>query len=80
MGANIVKTDSRNFCITGIKRLQGSRVLAHDLRGGAAMILAGLGAEGETIVEDSVHIERGYEAIHLDLQGLGGAIRLHTRG
>jgi len=74
MGADITNIDSKKFCIKGVERLNGAEVVAHDLRGGAALILAGLGAEGETIVKDSVHVERGYEAIHEDLQALGADV------
>ena len=47
---------------------------AKELRGGAALVLAGLAAEGETIVTGSAYIERGYERICEDLAGLGGRI------
>jgi len=74
MGAVITNIDSRKFCIKGVERLRGADVTAHDLRGGAALILAGLGAEGKTTVADSIHVERGYEAIHEDLHALGADV------
>ncbi|MEL7603246.1 MAG: UDP-N-acetylglucosamine 1-carboxyvinyltransferase, partial [Bacillota bacterium] len=61
--------------IRGVKRLTGAQVDAWDLRGGAALILAGLRAEGETVVHGAAHIDRGYEAIERDLAALGAQIR-----
>ncbi|MFR0076153.1 MAG: hypothetical protein ACLRVB_00920 [Blautia sp.] len=66
--------DGRNAWIQGRKSLQGATVEAKELRGGAALVLAGLAAEGETIVTGSAYIERGYERICEDLAGLGGRI------
>jgi len=76
MGADITNINSRNFHVKGVGKLHGATVKAHDLRGGAALVLAGLGAEGTTIVKDSVHVERGYESIHRDLQALGADVEL----
>lgn len=76
MGANILNIGGRRFDIVGVERLHGAEVSAHDLRCGAALILAGLGAHGETIVTDSVHIERGYDGIDADLRKLGADISL----
>jgi len=61
--------------IRGVKRLTGANVEARDLRGGAALVLAGLRAEGETVVHGAEHIDRGYEAIERDLASLGATIR-----
>lgn len=66
--------NGRIAVIRGVKRLTGARVDAWDLRGGAALILAGLRAEGETIVQGAAHIDRGYEAIERDLAALGADI------
>ena len=60
--------------IRGRERLSGTRVRAWDLRGGAALVAAGLAASGETVIEDCIHIERGYEDICRDFQFLGGDI------
>lgn len=60
--------------IKGVPRLTGTRVKALDLRGGAALVTAALGAEGSTIIEDCYHIKRGYEDICRDLQVLGGRV------
>ena len=73
MGANI-ETCGKNAIIKGISRLQGTEVCAQDLRGGAALVLAGLMAEGETVVTEIHHIERGYEALETGLRQLGGNI------
>lgn len=73
MGANI-KVDGRVAVISGVDELYGSTVTSSDLRGGAALIIAGLIANGETIVEDEDHIVRGYQNIAGDLKKLGANI------
>lgn len=76
MGANIlVSTDGKTFIIRGVKKLKGATVSSKDLRGGAALILAGLTAEGNTIVTNSEHIERGYDSIEKALQQMGASIK-----
>ncbi len=60
--------------VTGVEGLRGSRVEAKDLRGGAAMVLAGLAASGETIVENICHIDRGYGKFEVALKKLGARI------
>ncbi|HWT74410.1 MAG TPA: UDP-N-acetylglucosamine 1-carboxyvinyltransferase [Mobilitalea sp.] len=76
MGARISIEDStKTATITGVARLHGAVVRAHDLRGGAALVIAGLTAEGTTIVKDAVSVERGYEDICRDLSALGAKIR-----
>lgn len=74
MGANI-KVDGRIAVVRGVPKLSGATVVAQDLRGGAALILAGLAAEGRTIVNNIKHVERGYENIHEILSSLGAKIR-----
>jgi len=77
MGADIkLSKDSRIFTITGKKVLHGGVVKAQDLRGGAALILAGLAAEGETVVKNACYVERGYVEIEKDLARLGADIVL----
>jgi len=77
MGAMInVSSDSRTFTVHGKPTLQGTTVKAHDLRGGAALILAGLAAEGETVVDDAEYVQRGYANIENDLTALGADIVL----
>jgi len=73
MGANI-ETCGKNAIIEGIDVLRGNRVQALDLRGGAALVLAGLMAEGTTTVTDIDHIERGYQEFPEGLRQLGGRI------
>ncbi|MCL2235814.1 MAG: UDP-N-acetylglucosamine 1-carboxyvinyltransferase [Defluviitaleaceae bacterium] len=75
MGADIkVEGDSR-FIINGVSRLHGAEVAAKDLRGGAALILAGLSAEGITTVGNACYVQRGYVDIVADIQSLGGDIK-----
>ena len=62
--------------IRGVDRLHGATVKATDLRAGAALIMAGLAAEGETIIDDMVHVWRGYEAIDQKLKSLGAKVEL----
>lgn len=73
MGANI-KIDGRSAVIEGIGRFTGSEVKATDLRAGAALILAGLTAEGPTTINDIYHIDRGYVSIEEKLKALGADI------
>ena len=75
MGADI--QISRDVAIIrGVNHLQGASVKATDLRAGAALIIAGLAAEGETTVDDMVHVWRGYEAIDKKLRALGAEVEL----
>lgn len=78
MGANI-ETCGKNAIIKGVCRLQGTTVKAQDLRGGAALVLAGLLAEGQTIVDGIYHIERGYEDFAGGINKLGGKIEKKQR-
>ena len=73
MGAQI-RTRGQTAIVTGVQRLQGATVQATDLRGGAALVVAGLQAQGITRVEQIHHIERGYADIVGDLSGLGACI------
>ncbi|MBQ7151938.1 MAG: UDP-N-acetylglucosamine 1-carboxyvinyltransferase [Synergistaceae bacterium] len=75
MGADI--QISRDVAIIrGVEKLQGTLVKATDLRAGAALIIAGLAAEGQTVVDDMVHVWRGYEAIDKKLKSLGAQVEL----
>ena len=73
MGAEIT-VSGKTAIIEGVKRLSGAPVAACDLRAGAAMVIAGLSAEGTTVVEDVVYIERGYQDIVGKLRALGADI------
>lgn len=74
MGANI-KIDGKSALIAGNRKLQGAQVLSTDLRAGAALVLAGLTAEGITEVSEIYHIDRGYEKFKEKLNGLGAKVR-----
>ncbi len=74
MGANI-KVEGNTAIIIGVKKLQGVPVMATDLRASASLVLAGLVATGETVVDRIYHIDRGYECIEEKLQILGAKIR-----
>ena len=74
MGANI-RISGKTATVTGVDRLYGATVCAHDLRAGAALVIAGLAAEGTTHVEHIHFIERGYEHLIQKLTALGADIR-----
>ncbi|MBQ6840022.1 MAG: UDP-N-acetylglucosamine 1-carboxyvinyltransferase [Oscillospiraceae bacterium] len=74
MGADIV-INGKTAIVTGIDKLHGAKVAAHDLRAGAALVIAGLAAEGTTYVENIHFIERGYERIVEKLTALGADIQ-----
>ena len=75
LGAHI-RVENRVAVVQGTPELTGAPVTATDLRAGAALILAGLCAEGETIVDDAGgHITRGYERIEEKLAAVGGLVR-----
>ncbi|MBE6770226.1 MAG: UDP-N-acetylglucosamine 1-carboxyvinyltransferase [Ruminococcaceae bacterium] len=74
LGANI-KTEGRVAVVEGCLRLSGAPVRATDLRGGAALVVAGLGAEGTTAVDKICYIKRGYADIARDLKMLGAEIK-----
>ena len=75
MGANI-KIEGRTAIVKGVDKLYGSKVKATDLRAGAALILCGLIAEGETEIGDIYHIQRGYVDIDKKITALGGNIEI----
>lgn len=76
MGACVDLDERENKAIiTGVNQLHGAVVHAHDLRGGAALVIAGMAAQGVTIVRDATSIERGYEDICRDFAILGANIR-----
>lgn len=74
MGAQI-QLNGNTAMVSGVNRLTGAPVMATDLRASASLILAGLAAEGETIVERIYHVDRGYERIEEKLSSLGAEIR-----
>jgi UDP-N-acetylglucosamine 1-carboxyvinyltransferase len=74
MGANI-EVEGTTAVIRGVKELQGATVMATDLRASASLIIAGLIAQGETVVDRIYHVDRGYECIEEKLSALGARIR-----
>ncbi len=74
MGANII-VDNNKAIVTGVDKLCGNHVRAEELRGGAALIIAGLIAENSTIISNAYYIERGYQDICKDLVMLGADIK-----
>ena len=74
MGANI-ELDGNTAVIRGVKKLHGAPVMATDLRASACLVLAGLVAEGETIIDRIYHIDRGYDCIEEKLSKIGANIR-----
>ncbi len=73
MGADI-RTEGHHAVVRGVRRLSGAPVRAPDLRAGAALVLAGMVAEGETVVSDAQHIDRGYEDLAATLGSLGADV------
>ena len=73
MGASI-KVEGNTAIIDGVDRYTGATLVAPDLRAGAALVMAGLAAEGYTMIDNIKYIERGYEDFHLKLKSLGAKI------
>ena len=73
MGADI-RTEGHHAVIRGVSALAGAPVRAHDIRAGAALVIAALRAEGETEIRDPSHIDRGYESLVENLSRLGAEI------
>ena len=76
MGAKVETLTNRIVKITGPVKFKGSHVSATDLRAGACMVLAGLSAEGKTIINSCEHILRGYENIIEKLSNVGAKIEI----
>ncbi len=74
MGADI-RVEGRVAVVCGVEKLRGAAVRATDLRGGAALVVAGLGAEGETRITGLEHIDRGYQNLEQTLRSLGADIK-----
>ena len=75
MGANIV-LKGNTALVRGVEGLKGAKVKATDLRASASLVIAGLIAEGETVVENIGHLLRGYEGMDKKLRGLGCELEL----
>jgi UDP-N-acetylglucosamine 1-carboxyvinyltransferase len=74
MGADI-RTEGHHAVIRGVERLSAAPVRALDIRAGAAMVIAALGADGVTEIEDLYHVDRGYQDLEAKLLGLGAQVR-----
>jgi UDP-N-acetylglucosamine 1-carboxyvinyltransferase len=74
LGADI-EVDGNTAIVKGVPRLKGAHVMATDLRASACLVIAGLMAEGETVIDRIYHLDRGYERIEQKLSTLGAAIR-----
>ena len=70
MGADI-RVEGHHMAIRGVERLSGAPVRAFDIRAGAALVVAALGAEGETTIRDAHHLDRGYERLAERLAAIG---------
>jgi len=80
MGANI-EVQGGNATVTGVDKLKGAPVMATDLRASVSLILAGLAAEGETVISRVYHLDRGYEHVVAKLRGVGAQIeRVKSNG
>ena len=66
----------RAAVVRGVPRLEGAPVTAHDLRGGVALVIAALGADGDSVVHDIHHLERGYEDLPDKLRRLGAEVEV----
>nr|WP_153590673.1 UDP-N-acetylglucosamine 1-carboxyvinyltransferase [Rhodocyclus gracilis] len=74
LGADI-RIDGSNAVVTGVPHLNGATVMATDLRASASLVIAGLAAQGETLIERIYHLDRGYERIEEKLSRLGARVR-----
>lgn len=75
MGAKIKRIDDKKILVKGVNQLEGKKVNAKDLRGGASLIIAGLMANNETTIENAFNILRGYEKIDKKLKSIGANIK-----
>ena len=74
LGADI-RIDGNTAVVQGVAQLDGATVMATDLRASAGLIIAGLVARGETLIERIYHLDRGYERIEQKLSALGATVR-----
>jgi len=73
LGADI-KLEGNTAVVKGVERLQGAKVMATDLRASAGLVIAGLVAEGDTVIDRIYHLDRGYEALETKLSALGARV------
>ena len=69
-----ISIESNKATIKGVQKLKGAQVTSTDLRASSSLIIAGLAAEGETIISRIYHIDRGYDRIEMKLKNLGAEI------
>jgi UDP-N-acetylglucosamine 1-carboxyvinyltransferase len=74
MGAR-VHVEGHAAVIDGVPKLQGAQIMASDIRAGAALLVAGLSAEGRTALQRVYHVDRGYEKVESKLRGAGARVR-----
>lgn len=74
LGANIA-VDGNTALVTGVPKLSGASVMATDLRASASLVIAGLCAQGETLVERIYHLDRGYDRMETKLTAVGANVR-----
>ena len=74
LGADI-KIDGNTAVVKGVAQLDGATVMATDLRASASLVIAGLAAAGETVIERIYHLDRGYEQLEQKLAALGARVR-----
>ncbi len=74
LGANI-QIEGNNAIVRGVERLEGATVMATDLRASASLVIAGLVAQGETLIDRIYHLDRGYERIEEKLARLGAEVK-----
>lgn len=79
MGAQI-RVEGRTAIVKGVERLYGAPVEATDIRAGAALVIAGLAAEGETTIYGMEHVQRGYEKLEEKLLALGADVKMERKG
>lgn len=77
LGADI-DIDGHTAVVRGVARLSGATVMATDLRASASLVIAGLAAEGETLVDRIYHLDRGYDRMEVKLRALGASIQRVT--
>jgi len=74
MGADI-ELDGHTAVVNGVEQLMGAQVMATDLRASASLVIAGLAAKGETLIDRIYHLDRGYEKMEDKLQAVGADIQ-----
>jgi UDP-N-acetylglucosamine 1-carboxyvinyltransferase len=80
MGARIILCDPHRAVVTGPCRLRGAELVSPDVRAGMAMVIAALGAEGQSTIHNVYQVERGYENLAARLQALGARIQRVPEG